>query len=160
VPESWPPTSRPSSSASTLSTSDDLLAYVTARTEAEARKAAARKPGVRRRGPVRHDAWGNPASAVSAAVGAAPLAHNGKVAAGHARPVQSRLVSLGCPKNLVDSEVMMGQLVARGHELTPDPAEADVLVVNTCSFIDPAKKESLRPSSRWPNSRRADEPAS
>jgi ribosomal protein S12 methylthiotransferase len=37
----------------------------------------------------------------------------------------------------------MGQLVARGHELTPDPAEADVLVVNTCSFIDPAKKESV-----------------
>jgi ribosomal protein S12 methylthiotransferase len=52
-------------------------------------------------------------------------------------------VSLGCPKNLVDSEVMMGQLVARGHELTPHPAEAEVLVVNTCSFIDPAKKESV-----------------
>jgi ribosomal protein S12 methylthiotransferase len=52
-------------------------------------------------------------------------------------------VSLGCPKNLVDSEVMMGQLVARGHELTPHPGEADVLVVNTCSFIDPAKKESV-----------------
>jgi ribosomal protein S12 methylthiotransferase len=52
-------------------------------------------------------------------------------------------ISLGCPKNLVDSEVMMGQLVARGHELTPHPGEADVLVVNTCSFIDPAKKESV-----------------
>ena len=52
-------------------------------------------------------------------------------------------VSLGCPKNLVDSEVMMGQLVARGHELTPNPAEADAIVVNTCSFIDPAKKESV-----------------
>jgi ribosomal protein S12 methylthiotransferase len=52
-------------------------------------------------------------------------------------------VSLGCPKNLVDSEVMMGQLVARGHQLTPHPDEADVLVVNTCSFIDPAKKESV-----------------
>src|SRR5450759_1532678 len=52
-------------------------------------------------------------------------------------------VSLGCPKNLVDSEVMMGQLVARGHELTAHPGEADVLVVNTCSFIDPAKKESV-----------------
>jgi ribosomal protein S12 methylthiotransferase len=50
---------------------------------------------------------------------------------------------LGCPKNLVDSEVMMGQLVARGHELTPHPDQADVLVVNTCSFIDPAKKESI-----------------
>jgi ribosomal protein S12 methylthiotransferase len=52
-------------------------------------------------------------------------------------------VSLGCPKNLVDSEIMMGQLVARGHELTPHPDQAEVLVVNTCSFIDPAKKESI-----------------
>jgi ribosomal protein S12 methylthiotransferase len=52
-------------------------------------------------------------------------------------------VSLGCPKNLVDTEVMMGQLVAGGHELTPQPAEADVIVVNTCSFIDPAKQESV-----------------
>ncbi len=52
-------------------------------------------------------------------------------------------VSLGCPKNLVDSEVMMGQLVAKGHELTSHPDEAEVLVVNTCSFIDPAKKESI-----------------
>ena len=52
-------------------------------------------------------------------------------------------VSLGCPKNLVDSEVMMGQLAARGHELTTHPDQADVLVVNTCSFIDPAKKESI-----------------
>jgi ribosomal protein S12 methylthiotransferase len=57
--------------------------------------------------------------------------------------VKVGFVSLGCPKNLVDSEVMMGQLVARGHELTPHPGEADVLVVNTCSFIDPAKKESI-----------------
>jgi ribosomal protein S12 methylthiotransferase len=52
-------------------------------------------------------------------------------------------VSLGCPKNLVDSEIMMGQLVAKGHELTPHPDQADCLVVNTCSFIDPAKKESV-----------------
>ncbi len=52
-------------------------------------------------------------------------------------------VSLGCPKNLVDSEVMMGQLAASGHELTTHPDQADVLVVNTCSFIDPAKKESV-----------------
>src|SRR5487761_2345303 len=52
-------------------------------------------------------------------------------------------VSLGCPKNLVDSEVMMGQLAARGHELTPHPSDADVIVVNTCSFIDPAKQESV-----------------
>jgi ribosomal protein S12 methylthiotransferase len=52
-------------------------------------------------------------------------------------------VSLGCPKNLVDSEVMMGELVAHGHELTTHPDQADALVVNTCSFIDPAKKESI-----------------
>ena len=52
-------------------------------------------------------------------------------------------MSLGCPKNLVDSEVMMGQLAARGHELTPQAADADVIVVNTCSFIDPAKQESV-----------------
>ena len=50
---------------------------------------------------------------------------------------------LGCPKNLVDSEVMMGELVSHGHELTARPEQADVLVVNTCSFIDPAKKESI-----------------
>ncbi|MDA1312834.1 MAG: 30S ribosomal protein S12 methylthiotransferase RimO [Acidobacteria bacterium] len=52
-------------------------------------------------------------------------------------------VSLGCPKNLVDSEVMMGILEARGHQLTSDPADAEALVVNTCSFIDPAKQESI-----------------
>ena len=52
-------------------------------------------------------------------------------------------VSLGCPKNLVDTEVMMGQLVERGHELTHEPQDADVIVVNTCSFIDPAKQESV-----------------
>src|SRR5580658_10246394 len=52
-------------------------------------------------------------------------------------------VSLGCPKNLVDTEVMMGQLVVGGHELTPHPSDADVIVVNTCSFIDPAKQESV-----------------
>jgi ribosomal protein S12 methylthiotransferase len=52
-------------------------------------------------------------------------------------------VSLGCPKNLVDTEVMMGQLASHGHELTPHPSDADVIVVNTCSFIDPAKQESI-----------------
>ncbi len=53
-------------------------------------------------------------------------------------------VSLGCPKNLVDSEVMMGILVRAGYEITPRAAEADVLVVNTCSFIAPAQQESVR----------------
>jgi len=52
-------------------------------------------------------------------------------------------VSLGCPKNLVDTEVMMGRLRARGHELTPHPEQAEVIVVNTCAFIEPAKQESV-----------------
>jgi ribosomal protein S12 methylthiotransferase len=52
-------------------------------------------------------------------------------------------VSLGCPKNLVDSEVMMGILARAGYELTPRAGDADVLVVNTCSFIEPAQKESV-----------------
>jgi ribosomal protein S12 methylthiotransferase len=52
-------------------------------------------------------------------------------------------ISLGCPKNLVDSEVMMGILARGGYELTPRADEADVLVVNTCSFIEPAQKESV-----------------
>lgn len=53
------------------------------------------------------------------------------------------LVSLGCPKNLTDSELMLGALVQAGFELTTDPETADVLIVNTCAFIDSAKKESL-----------------
>ncbi|HTU99687.1 MAG TPA: 30S ribosomal protein S12 methylthiotransferase RimO [Luteitalea sp.] len=53
------------------------------------------------------------------------------------------LVSLGCPKNLVDSEVMLGLAEQAGHEITGDAAEADVLVVNTCAFIDSAKQESI-----------------
>jgi ribosomal protein S12 methylthiotransferase len=52
-------------------------------------------------------------------------------------------VSLGCPKNLVDSEVMMGQLARHGYELTTDREAADVIVVNTCGFIDSAKEESI-----------------
>jgi ribosomal protein S12 methylthiotransferase len=53
------------------------------------------------------------------------------------------LVSLGCPKNLVDSEVMLGLAQQAGHELTPSAAEAEVLIVNTCAFIDRAKQESI-----------------
>jgi ribosomal protein S12 methylthiotransferase len=52
-------------------------------------------------------------------------------------------VSLGCPKNLVDSEVMLGLLRKAGHTLTPDKSEADVIVVNTCSFIEASRKESI-----------------
>ncbi len=53
------------------------------------------------------------------------------------------MVSLGCPKNLVDSEVMLGYLARQGYELTARPEEAEILVVNTCSFIEPAKRESI-----------------
>ena len=53
------------------------------------------------------------------------------------------IVSLGCPKNLVDSEVMLGRLRERGYALVPDAREADVIVVNTCAFIDRAKQESV-----------------
>ncbi|MFN2579003.1 MAG: 30S ribosomal protein S12 methylthiotransferase RimO [Pyrinomonadaceae bacterium] len=52
-------------------------------------------------------------------------------------------ISLGCPKNLVDSEVMMGQLKQSGYQITANAAEADTLIVNTCGFIDSAKKESI-----------------
>ena len=52
-------------------------------------------------------------------------------------------LSLGCPKNLVDGEVMLGIARDAGHELTADAASADVLVVNTCAFIDKAKQESI-----------------
>ena len=52
-------------------------------------------------------------------------------------------ISLGCPKNLVDSEVMMGQLKQSGYQITADAADADTVVINTCGFIDSAKKESI-----------------
>ena len=53
------------------------------------------------------------------------------------------LISLGCPKNLVDSEVMLGLAHQAGHELTREASQAEVLVVNTCAFIDSAKQESI-----------------
>ena len=59
------------------------------------------------------------------------------------RPVKVGFVSLGCPKNLVDSEVMMGMLQSGGAQITPRAEDADVIVVNTCSFIDTAKQESV-----------------
>jgi len=52
-------------------------------------------------------------------------------------------ISLGCAKNLVDTEVMMGILAKAGHELTSSKEEAEVIVVNTCAFIGPAKEESV-----------------
>lgn len=53
------------------------------------------------------------------------------------------LVSLGCAKNLVDSELILGRLAADGYSVTTDPAQADVIVVNTCGFIGPAKEEAI-----------------
>lgn len=52
-------------------------------------------------------------------------------------------ISLGCPKNLVDSEVMLGHLVASGFSLTNDAAKAEIIVINTCAFIEDAKKEAI-----------------
>src|SRR5450432_1864630 len=52
-------------------------------------------------------------------------------------------VSLGCPKNQVDTELMLGQVQAAGHSLVDAPEGADVIVVNTCAFIDAAKEESV-----------------
>ena len=63
--------------------------------------------------------------------------------AGIAAPAKVGFVSLGCPKNLVDSEVMMGMLAQAGAELTPAAEDADVIVVNTCSFIGSAQQESV-----------------
>ena len=58
-------------------------------------------------------------------------------------PLRVGLISLGCAKNLVDSEVMVGTLLKDGVEITNKPDEADVLIVNTCSFIDSAQEESV-----------------
>ena len=54
------------------------------------------------------------------------------------------VVSLGCAKNLVDTEVMLGHLDRAGCRYVQDPAEAEILVVNTCGFIGPAREESIR----------------
>src|SRR5712691_10759745 len=59
------------------------------------------------------------------------------------RPQKVGFVSLGCPKNLVDSEVMMGLLARAGAELSPRAEDAEVIVVNTCSFIESAQQESV-----------------
>src|SRR3954469_8752348 len=60
-----------------------------------------------------------------------------------ATPQRIYFVSLGCPKNQVDTELMLGQVEAAGHSLVQEPDGADVIVVNTCAFIDAAKEESV-----------------
>jgi ribosomal protein S12 methylthiotransferase len=68
---------------------------------------------------------------------------------GHRPPLQEKLkpkvgmISLGCAKNLVDAEIMLGSVLQSGMQITADAGEADVLVVNTCAFIDSAKEESI-----------------
>ncbi len=52
-------------------------------------------------------------------------------------------ISLGCPKNLIDSEAMLGQLVEKGYTIAADPSDSEIIIVNTCGFIEPAKKESI-----------------
>ncbi|HEY5894273.1 MAG TPA: 30S ribosomal protein S12 methylthiotransferase RimO [Chthoniobacterales bacterium] len=59
------------------------------------------------------------------------------------QPAKVGMISLGCAKNLVDAEIMLGGILAQGMEVTSDADEADVLIVNTCSFIDSAKEESI-----------------
>src|SRR5467141_1244978 len=58
-------------------------------------------------------------------------------------PVRVGLISLGCAKNLVDAEIMLGTLLKDGIEITNDASKADVVIVNTCSFIDAAQEESV-----------------
>ncbi len=53
------------------------------------------------------------------------------------------MISLGCAKNLVDAEIMLGSVIERGMEITSNADDADVLVINTCAFIDSAKEESI-----------------
>src|SRR5207253_10286408 len=59
------------------------------------------------------------------------------------RPITIGFVNLGCSKNQVDSEVMLGTLARDGFELTADPALAEVVIINTCGFIEEAKQESI-----------------
>src|SRR5881396_3831153 len=58
-------------------------------------------------------------------------------------PLRVGVISLGCAKNLVDAEIMLGSLMKSGVEITNDAANADAVIVNTCSFIDAAQEESV-----------------
>ena len=84
-------------------------------------------------------------SSVAAAVPAAnfPAKQNKQVASLRVQRVKVGMISLGCAKNLVDAEIMLGSVLQRGMEITSRAEDADVLVVNTCAFIDSAKEESI-----------------
>ncbi|MGB8354764.1 MAG: 30S ribosomal protein S12 methylthiotransferase RimO [Chthoniobacteraceae bacterium] len=70
------------------------------------------------------------------------LSSNRRIVTGP-RNVKVGIISLGCAKNLVDAEIMLGGVLKQGMQITSDPEEADVLIVNTCAFIDSAKEESI-----------------
>lgn len=70
-------------------------------------------------------------------------AHMSGTSQNNKRPVRVGMISLGCAKNLVDAEIMLGSLMKGGVEITNDAASADVVIVNTCSFIDAAQEESV-----------------
>src|SRR5689334_3715156 len=77
---------------------------------------------------------------------AAVCDHRTNSADAHRAPLQPPkvgMISLGCAKNLVDAEIMLGSVLTRGMEITSEADEADVLVINTCAFIDSAKEESI-----------------
>jgi ribosomal protein S12 methylthiotransferase len=90
---------------------------------------------------MKHDPAQRPTGAVEAAPNAAKALRGGESA--RRRPVRVGLISLGCAKNLVDAEIMLGSLLKGGVEITNDAAEADAVIVNTCSFIDAAQEESV-----------------
>ena len=97
----------------------------------------------------------SPAVAVEPALSDAERAPLGKSHLQHkertTRSPQERtkvgMISLGCAKNLVDAEIMLGSVLQQGMEITSNAGDADVLVINTCAFIDSAKEESIE--GRW-----------
>lgn len=64
------------------------------------------------------------------------------------------VINLGCSKNLVDTEMMVGILAKAGYELTEDLSTAQIIIINTCTFIDPAKEESIQTICRQPDIKR------
>src|SRR5215813_7801410 len=72
-----------------------------------------------------------------------PAEHNKQATRLPLQRVKVGMISLGCAKNLIDAEVMLGSVLERGMEITSRAEDADVLVVNTCAFIDSAKEESI-----------------
>src|SRR5437899_10470469 len=105
--------------------------------------------------------------AVAAAVSAATshVEHTERATRPPLQRMTVGMISLGCAKNLVDAEIMLGSVLQRGMEITSRPEDADVVVVNTCAFIDSATEESIeatleahpqRRLTRHPQQRRPD----